>query len=69
MSLPVICFSWPASASSSRKPTLSVPSMSGCVSPTKIGTVTSWSMPSGCGSRLSVSLPGERVAAPPAGWR
>ena len=57
MSLPVSCLSCAAKASSSRKPTLSVPRMSGCASPTDIGTVTRCRMPSGCGSRLTASCP------------
>ena len=47
ISLPVICFSWPANPSSSRKPTLSAPRMSGWLTPIAIGTVIRWRMPSG----------------------
>jgi hypothetical protein len=56
-SLPVIAFNCAATASSSRKPTLSVPRISGWVSPIAIGTVTSCSMPLGWGSRLMLSWP------------
>ena len=66
MSLPVISFSCAASASSSRKPTLSVPRISGAARPIVIGTVTSCRMPSGCGSRLTLSCPPS--ASRTAGW-
>ena len=56
-SLPVIFFSWVASASSIRNPALNVPRMSTRGRSKSTGTVTICRMPLGCGSRLTVSLP------------
>ena len=66
-SLPVIFFSCAASASSSRKPTLSVPRISRLrAGRSTIGTVTTCRMPFGCGSRLTLSRPAS--ASRTAGW-
>ena len=62
MSLPVIPFNCVARASSSRKPTPSVPRISGFVLPSAIGTVTSCNTPSGRGSKPTLSASGERFA-------
>ena len=62
ISLPVISFSCAASASSSRNPTLERAENVGLSRPIEIGTVTSCSMPSGCGSRLKLSVPASALA-------
>jgi hypothetical protein len=74
MSLPVIALSWLASAPFSRNPTLTDPRICGSVSPITIGTVTTCRMPSGSGSRPTVSCPssasrtaGQSPAGRPAG--